>query len=429
MNNCNLNEIEKGIIHISKYLSELKTKVINNLIYQINELETAYEKCYKRNNKILTSFKTLIYNYKSTQINIYDCEYSHSYSEVLRYFNEYTINQDRINRRHYETSILFSIINAKKPLINLFIQNAISFSIKGLRTVDINNIKGLKTITDHTDVIYSLLLLNDNRIASCSNDKTIRIFNPSNNYICEKVIKNNKEWIRTICQLDNGTIVSSSGDQSIIIDHFLIETAHNKFLYDYLSKIISLPNNRFASCSGDTTIKIWKGSPPYSATPIHTLSGHSGWVRSLLYIRERDVLISGSEDDSLRLWNMSRYQCENIIKGVTCCWSNSLYRIDKDRVIVGNKNMFYIVDIDKCKIENTVKDRQLKYVKCFVKLRDNNTIVCGCDNGVFCFYDINTNKYTITKKNHNDVIVDLLRGDDDTFISCSWDKTIKVWYY
>ena len=60
MNNCNLNEIEKGIIHISKYLSELKTKVINNLIYQINELETAYETCYKRNNKILTSFKTLL---------------------------------------------------------------------------------------------------------------------------------------------------------------------------------------------------------------------------------------------------------------------------------------------------------------------------------------------------------------------------------
>ena len=137
-------------------------------------------------------FFMVIYNYKSTRINIYDCEYSHSYSEVLRYFNEYTINQDRINRRHYETSILFSIINAKKPFISLFIQNAISFSIKGLRTVDINNIKELKTITDHTDVIYSLLLLNDNRIASCSNDKTIRIFNPSNNYICEKVIKNNK---------------------------------------------------------------------------------------------------------------------------------------------------------------------------------------------------------------------------------------------
>lgn len=429
MNNCNLNEVERGFIHISIYLSELKTKVVNYLICQINELETAYEKCYKRNITILSSFKTLISNYKSTQLNIYHCDYSHSYSEVLRYFNEYTINQDRIIRSNYESSIQFSIINAQKPHIHLFIQNEISFSIKGLRPVDINNFKEIKTITDHTDVIYSLLLLNDNRIASCSNDRTIRIYNPSNNYLCEKVIKNNKEWIRTICQLDNGTIVSSSGDQSIIFDNFFIQTAHNKFIYDYLSKIISLPNNRFASCAGDTIIKIWKGSPPYSATPIQKLNGHSGWVRSLLYIKERNVLISGSEDDSLRLWNMSTYRCEDIIKGVTCCWSNSLYKIDKDRVIVGNKNMFYIVDIDKCVIENIVKDKQLKYVKCFVKLRDNNTIVCGCDNGVFCFYDINTKKYTITKKNHNDVIVDLLREDDDTFISCSWDKTIKVWYY
>ena len=52
---------------------------------------------------------------------------------------------------------------------------------------------------------------------------------------------------------------------------------------DYINKVISLPNNRIASCSYyDKTIKIWKSNPPYSDTPIKVLEGHTKSVRSLL---------------------------------------------------------------------------------------------------------------------------------------------------
>ena len=43
--------------------------------------------------------------------------------------------------------------------------------------------------------------------------------------------------------------------------------------------------------------------------------------------------------------------------------------------------------------------------------------------------DMNTEQYKITKNNHNDAIHDLLLIDDNTFLSCSVDKTIKVWKY
>ena len=38
-------------------------------------------------------------------------------------------------------------------------------------------------------------------------------------------------------------------------------------------------------------------------------------------------------------------------------------------------------------------------------------------------------EYKITKNNHDDYISDLLMIDDNTFLSCSDDKTIKVWKY
>ena len=209
-----------------------------------------------------------------------------------------------------------------------------------------------------------------------------------------------------------------------MIGDYTIKNAHDDSIY----KVITLPNNRIASCSKDKTIKIWKSNPPYSDTPIKVLTGHSRDVTSLLYIKERDILISQSFDVTLRLWNMSTYQCITVIEGVKC-FTNYLYQIDKDRVIVGGYDSFCIVNIDKLLIEKRIRDGSLGRVNCFIKLRDNNTILCGCYNGIFCFYDMNTKQYKITKNNHNDSILSLLLIDDNTFLSSSRDDTIKVWKY
>ena len=141
-------------------------------------------------------------------------------------------------------------------------------------------------------------------------------------------------------------------------------------------------------------------------------------------------LISGSSDETLHLWNMSTYQCDKVIEGVECCFTNSLYQIDKDRVIVGGDNSFCIVNIDKCIIEKRIiKDKSIGDVNCFLKLRDNKTILCGCEYGIFCFYDMNTEQYKSTNDNHHRDITDLLLIDDNTFLSCSWDNTIQLWKY
>ena len=71
------------------------------------------------------------------------------------------------------------------------------------------------------------------------------------------------------------------------------------------------------------------------------------------------MMISGSDDKTLRLWNMSTYQCDTVIKGVECISTNSLYQIDKDRVIVGGYESFSIVNIDKCFIKKKIEDKAL----------------------------------------------------------------------
>ena len=140
-------------------------------------------------------------------------------------------------------------------------------------------------------------------------------------------------------------------------------------------------------------------------------------------------MISGSEYGNLRLWNMSTYQCVTIINGVYCTSPNSLYRLDKDRLIVGGEESVTIVNIDKCVIETIIKDESIRSVYCFLKLRDDNTIVIGSSKATLCFYDMNTEQCKAIEANNDEEIYDLLSIDDSTFLSCSLSNKIQVWKY
>ena len=65
--------------------------------------------------------------------------------------------------------------------------------------------------------------------------------------------------------------------------------------------MIALPNSRIASFSGDEKIKIWKDDKPYIDILIKVLKLHKDWVTSMIYVREKDLLISGSCDESINV--------------------------------------------------------------------------------------------------------------------------------
>ena len=157
----------------------------------------------------------------NTHINIYKCKDHKSTNEVLKFYKNYEI----INYIHLE------------------------------------NVKTIKTITGYNIGITSLLLKNK-KLISASNDKTLRIYNTSKDYRCDKIINKHNSGIISICQLDDDTIVSCSYN-TIMIGDYTINNAHD----EAICKVISLNNNRIASCSFDKKIKIWKSNPPYSDTP------------------------------------------------------------------------------------------------------------------------------------------------------------------
>ena len=165
---------------------------------------------------------------------------------------------------------------------------------------------------------------------------------------------------------------------------------------------------------------------PYNL--IKTLNGHSNPVTSIIQITDKDILISGCGDDTLRKWNLLTYQCDTIIDKVKCCFRNSLLEIDNNRIIVGGYKVITIVNISNDIIEHQIENDKLDNVRSFLKLRDGN-ILCGCGNGLICLYDIKLNTLSFREEEiHNEAVYCLLNINKNQFIS-SGSYHLQVWKY
>ena len=102
-----------------------------------------------------------------------------------------------------------------------------------------------------------------------------------------------------------------------MIGDFLIKKAHDYWIWG----VVALPNNRIASCSNDMVIKIWQSN---SDAPIKVLARHTSTVYSLMYIKGKNIMVSGSNDRTLRLWAVQTYQCVTVIVGINCFLPNSI---------------------------------------------------------------------------------------------------------
>ena len=108
----------------------------------------------------------------------------------------------------------------KKALLTLFLSSvcSIAFAQKSVVIIDyftnynLCSFDPVESINPHTDYINSVVLLKDGRIASCSDDSTIKIFNPLKNYKCEITLKGHNEGVNSICIIDSGQLVSCSRD-------------------------------------------------------------------------------------------------------------------------------------------------------------------------------------------------------------------------
>ncbi|KAI5895454.1 WD40-repeat-containing domain protein [Schizophyllum commune] len=96
--------------------------------------------------------------------------------------------------------------------------------------------------------------------------------------------------------------------------------AHNK----YLTRCLLSPDAKYlATCSADTTVKIWSISPSYEFRQEKVLVGHQRWVWDCAFSADSAYLVTASSDHTARLWEMASgktvRQYNGHHKAAVCC--------------------------------------------------------------------------------------------------------------
>ncbi len=142
----------------------------------------------------------------------------------------------------------------------------------------------------HKGRVNAIRELLDGRLVSGSSDKTIKVWDLS--------IASDTRFQLEEDETLEGKIISRSVPMPIGCQETL--TGHK----DCVTSLLVLPDGRLVSGSYDNTIKLWDLSKPQGERCMATLTGHEGRVHTLTLLPD-GRLVSGSSDHTIKVWDLS----------------------------------------------------------------------------------------------------------------------------
>ncbi len=172
-----------------------------------------------------------------------------------------------------------------------------------------------KTNGGHRLGVHSLVLMNilGKYLVSGSFDHSIKIWDTVNFKLKHTFDAQNgghSNWVWHMIQLSDGSLASASLDSTIKIWD-MKEFALRKTLASHTSWVVSLvelSNGLLASGSDDFTIKVWDyKSGELKLTLDKRNGGHVQPVTSLIGLEGRGLMVSASQDGTIKFWNGSLF--------------------------------------------------------------------------------------------------------------------------
>ena len=442
------NEKENSIIINDNYnKNDIKNNNNNDNFFKnyMNE-EININSGYKDNNKNLKNFNS--YKSSNNNINNYDnnnniIKYDNS-NNMINYDNNNNINNDYNNKNNINNNNNNNInnfnninnINNSNILENNITENFIK-TIKNPKVYDSNFIN-YQTITSHSLEITCIINLKSvEKIASSSLDSNIIIYtyNSEKKFFFEfKTLKGHKEGIFNLKEfIDLNLLSSCSMDRTIKLwDLFsfelmytLIGHSNNVLTSDYYIK--NNNENYIISGGDDCNIIIWNIKNNSSYEIINTIISHKNSVICVLYIDYLKLLFSGGNDKYLIVYdsykNFEIIKKENINSEINCI------KYINNRLLVscedGNihffslKNLTKLVSVAFC--NSAVNDFDFLFFdsrNCFLFIANGD--------GKGRIWEVGTEKIEILN-GHILPLTGIIYFNNDIIVTCSLDKTIKVW--
>ena len=392
----------------------------------VNDLILNYKKLKQENNLTYESIQNIknLVNFKQIEFNF--SEYLNVF-EKINNFNEFS---KKINFCIFKSTFDPYYINQFNDVIsNSFNNNNNIFNFKNYEVIKIEA---------HKKRISSLLILQDKRLCSVSDDKTIKIFNPKKNFFCEITMNLHDNIIYGIIQIKDGRLISFSLGRICLIE-LLEENNYNCIqIFDEPnictnSNLIELLDNRIAT-SLKNNILIMKINENKKLVRDYIIETDFIIYLGFLYqIKNDEILVSSyyEEDWGIKIYNLiSKTKIKLKNDKIRCIGRNySICKINDNLIgICADLNSIKIFDIFKyCIVSEFFGNSTF-----FSLIKNKNYFLAGNYNSILLLQFIN-NKFIqiseLTISHFDSLKINSIVCFDDDNICLSSNKNKLILLY
>ena len=291
-------------------------------------------------------------------------------------------------------------------------------------------------LTNHgNNNIYTIIQLQDGRLASGGCDGSIIIYNQKT-FEPEMTIKEHSKKIYDIIQLKNGNLLSCSNDDKTMNEYQLNENNTYKLISQVNvgkenspRQMLELENGEIGLVANNSIIFYLNLNNKFDEDfNIKKDDNQIGNYLEMIPVKKGELVICG-EKDKIQFFELNSRKLKEIIninRDIHWTPSKLFCMINERCLCVGGADKITLIDVYNKNIIREVQDNGAHI--CLLKLNDN-ILLTGKNNHDITQWKINENNLTfISKKEkaHQGTIREIIRFNN-LIISCSDDYSIKIW--
>jgi WD40 repeat protein/uncharacterized caspase-like protein len=174
----------------------------------------------------------------------------------------------------------------------------------------------LFTLAGHKRGVWDLAFSPNNQLlASAGSDADIKLWSVATGQEVNTLMGHSVGVGAITFSPDGKKLASGGQDRMIMVWNIADGNPEVSYMghHGWVNAVAFSPDGKkLASGSEDGEVRIWEvvgpgpqGEPPVIRRPMQTLAGHTGSIRSLTFNADGKLLVSGSEDASMRLWDVA----------------------------------------------------------------------------------------------------------------------------
>ena len=415
--------LHQGDIHVNRIRAQIYafTDVrIGEIFDEINKLENDKFNLLKEQKKLQIEF-TILDRKKYITICLNDDISNNDYIRTIKELKE------QIKDKNNRIKIYEEIFSKHKKIKGLK-------GLKGILGDSANSIfKNPKHVLQyHTEPIFCSAVLKDGRIATGSKDKEIIVFN-NKTFKPDLTIKEHNGVVVNMIELTTGYLASCSEDKTIKIydvglkTYKVIQTLKDHT--GWVSKIIELNNKQLVSCSKDKTLIFYnkdkdgiKYKKDFSITT-------NGWNGPVIQTKDNEICYYESNEDTICFYDFIKKKTNKTMSNITVTAFNSLLMLTKELLLICRYNKITVMNVYTYNIVRSIDVPDSDWISSVIRFNKDQIVTADENKRIILWKIEGDNLRMITKndKAHDGCIFSLTKLPNGTILTGGLDCSAKIW--